>query len=50
MSQPKIVVVSLGGTITMTRDATGAIKPSLVAQELLRAVPGVDTIAAISAR
>lgn len=34
----------------MTRDATGAIKPTLAAEDLLRAVPGIDNVATISAR
>lgn len=47
MKRPHILVVSLGGTITMTRDAGGGITPTLSAADLLRAVAGIDTLATI---
>ncbi|MEO7009796.1 MAG: asparaginase [Caldimonas sp.] len=47
MSRPKILLVSLGGTITMTRSAAGGIAPSLSAADLLRAVPGIEAVAEI---
>jgi L-asparaginase len=49
MPRPKILVVSLGGTITMTRDATGGITPTLSAADLVRAVPGIERVAEIEA-
>ena len=45
MSRPKIALVSLGGTITMTSGDRGGIAPTLVAADLLRAVPALDRIA-----
>jgi len=47
--RPKILVVSLGGTITMTRDSTGAITPTLSAADLVHAVPGIESVADIEA-
>jgi L-asparaginase len=47
MPQSKILLISLGGTITMTRDASGAISPSLSAADLVRAVPGIESVAGI---
>jgi L-asparaginase len=49
MPRPKILVVSLGGTITMTRGATGGITPTLSAADLVRAVPGIESVAEIEA-
>jgi cyanate permease len=49
MPRPKILVVSLGGTITMTRDAAGGITPTLSAADLVRAVPGIESVAEIEA-
>jgi L-asparaginase len=46
-SIPKVVMVSLGGTITMTRDASGGIVPTLDADDLLRTVPGLEKVASI---
>jgi len=48
-ARPRVLLVSLGGTITMTRDASGAIVPSLSASDLVRAVPGIEDIAEIDA-
>jgi L-asparaginase len=47
MAQSKILLLSLGGTITMTRGASGAIAPTLGADDLARAVPGIEAVAAI---
>jgi L-asparaginase len=45
-----VAVASLGGTITMTPAAAGAaVTPSLQAADLLRAVPGLDDVAELSA-
>lgn len=48
MSKPKLLVISTGGTITMTA-ATGAagIAPTLSADDLLAAVPGIGELAEI---
>ena len=48
MSRPNILLISLGGTITMTPGAGGAIAPTLTAADLVRAVPGLDAVADIS--
>jgi len=45
MTLPKILMISLGGTITMTRDAAGGIVPTLDADDLVRTVPGLDAVA-----
>ncbi len=47
MSIAKILMVSLGGTITMTRSAAGGIVPTLTAADLVAAAPGIDKVAAI---
>lgn len=47
MSRPRILLVSLGGTITMTQSAGGGIAPTLTAADLLRAVAGIDAIAEV---
>jgi L-asparaginase len=47
MSPPRVLLVSLGGTITMTPSASGGITPTLSAGDLARAVPGIETVAAI---
>jgi len=39
MSQPRILIVSLGGTITMTRSDAGGITPTLTADKLIDSVP-----------
>ena len=49
-SAPRVAVASLGGTITMTPAAAGAaVTPSLHAADLVRAVPGLDEVAELSA-
>jgi L-asparaginase len=42
---PKILLVSLGGTITMTHHADGGIVPTLTAADLVQSVPGIGRIA-----
>ena len=42
MSRKRILVIALGGTIAMTRHASGGIAPSLFAEDLVAAVPGLD--------
>lgn len=51
MSAPRILIVSLGGTITMTRSEAGGITPTLTADKLVESVPqlaGVATLEAIT--
>ena len=51
MSQPRILIVSLGGTITMTSSGAGGITPTLTADKLIESVPqlaGVATLEAIT--
>ncbi|SCW71404.1 asparaginase [Ancylobacter rudongensis] len=50
MSIPRLLVLSLGGTITMTAGAGGGISPTLGAAELVAAVPGLGELAQIEAR
>lgn len=50
MSLPRILVLSLGGTITMVRDASGGIAPKLGAAELVASVPALGEVARIEAR
>lgn len=38
---PRVLVVGLGGTIAMTSTTTGGVAPTLSAQQLLDAVPGL---------
>lgn len=47
--KPKVLLMSLGGTITMTRDAGGAggVVPTLTAADLVAAAPGIDAVADI---
>lgn len=47
---PRLLVLSLGGTITMTSAPGGGIAPSLGAAELVAAVPGLEAVADIEAR
>jgi len=47
MSLPHILLISLGGTITMTRSAAGGLTPTLTAAELAAAVPGLDALVQI---
>lgn len=50
MTLPRLLVLSLGGTITMTPSAGGGIAPTLGAAELVAAVPGLANVAEIEAR
>ncbi|MGA0561891.1 asparaginase [Ancylobacter sp. VNQ12] len=50
MTLPRLLVLSLGGTITMTPSASGGIAPTLGAAELVAAVPGLADVAEIEAR
>lgn len=49
MSRPRILVISLGGTITMTRGTEGGLAPTLMAADLVGAVPQLERIADIEA-
>ena len=49
MTLPRILLVSLGGTITMTPGAGGGIAPTLTGADLVAAVPALKDIAAIEA-
>lgn len=48
--KPRLLVLSLGGTITMVPAATGGIAPSLGAEELVASVPALADAADIVAR
>ena len=51
MMPPRILIVSLGGTITMTSSGAGGITPTLTADKLIDSVPqlaGVATLEAIT--
>ncbi len=50
MALPRILVLSLGGTITMVLDASGGIAPKLGAAELVASVPALAEVARIEAR
>lgn len=51
MSRPHVAVGSLGGTITMTADASDTgVRPTLGSAELVATVPGLDAVAELSAR
>ena len=49
MTLARILVVSLGGTITMTQSATGGIAPTLTADHLIASVPQLAQVAALEA-
>lgn len=49
MSQPVIAIGALGGTIAMSAEGTGAVKPELGADDLVAAVPALAGIATIRA-
>jgi L-asparaginase len=49
MPLPRILVLSLGGTITMVQDASGGIAPKLGAAELVASVPALAEVARIEA-
>ncbi|MFO1049443.1 MAG: asparaginase [Geminicoccaceae bacterium] len=50
MNKPRLLVVSLGGTITMMPSASGGIAPRLGAEELVASVPALAEVAEIDAR
>ncbi|MPT22888.1 MAG: asparaginase [Starkeya sp.] len=50
LPRPRLLVLSLGGTITMTTAPDGGIAPTLGAAELVAAVPGLAEVADIEAR
>ncbi|WP_144186707.1 asparaginase [Elioraea rosea] len=50
MTKPRLLVLSLGGTITMVPTAEGGIAPKLGAAELVASVPALGEIAQIEAR
>lgn len=47
MTLPRILLLSLGGTITMTRSLEGGIVPTLTAADLAGSVPGLAAVASI---
>lgn len=47
MPLPRIMLLSLGGTITMTPSAAGGIAPTLGADDLVRKVPSIKEVAHI---
>lgn len=47
MSLPRVLVVTLGGTITMTADDGGGIRPTLDGQRLVQAVPQLAQVATL---
>ncbi len=49
MTLPRILVVSLGGTITMTNSAAGGIAPTLTADHLIASVPQLAQVANLEA-
>lgn len=49
MTLPRILVVSLGGTITMTSTASGGITPTLTADMLIERVPQLASVATLEA-
>lgn len=48
-SLPRVLVVSLGGTITMTAAGAGGIRPTLTAEQLLAAEPRLAQVAELEA-
>lgn len=50
MTRPRLLVLSLGGTITMVPTDTGGIAPRLGAAELVASVPALAEVALIEAR
>ncbi len=49
MPLPRLLVLSLGGTITMTAGGAGGIAPTLGADDLIDAVPAIAAVAEIDA-
>ena len=50
MAKPRLLVLSLGGTITMVPSAEGGITPKLGAAELVASVPALGEVAQIEAQ
>jgi L-asparaginase len=50
MTKPRLLVLSLGGTITMVPSDSGGITPELGAAELVASVPALGDVAEIEAR
>lgn len=50
MAKPKLLFLSLGGTITMVPSAGGGIAPKLGAEELVASIPDLAAVAEIEAR
>lgn len=50
MTLPRILLLSLGGTITMTQSMGGGIVPTLTAADLAASVPGLAAVAQIETR
>lgn len=48
--KPRVLVLSLGGTITMVPSETGGIAPRLGAEDLVAAVPALAEVAEVEAR
>lgn len=46
----RLLILSLGGTITMVRDESGGISPSLGAEELVQSIPQLGEVAELDAR
>jgi L-asparaginase len=49
MRLAKVLMVSLGGTITMTQGGAAGIVPTLTAADLIRSVPGIEKVAEFEA-
>lgn len=49
MSLPRVEVVALGGTIAMTGDTASGVTPTLTADALVAAVPGMASVARVRA-
>lgn len=47
MPLPKVILISLGGTITMTSSAAGGVAPTLNADDLVRSAPAIKQLADI---
>ena len=50
MAKPRILVVALGGTISMTPSAGGGITPKLTGADLVAAVPELEQVADVDPR
>ena len=50
MTKPRLLILSLGGTITMTPSDSGGITPTLGAAELVASVPALAEVGDIEAR